>query len=130
MKTLYIKKTTTLAPSINTAKYSTKCNSFSENIESIAIEKSEKPGKILTKMEHKCRDLYKNLPYNSVLKRQDSFVTYRISLSDTDVIHILYDLNSEKDLLNIFSIPDNLNVPGIYCFLSKDKTFFYIGSVA
>lgn len=34
----------------------------------------------------------------------------------------------EEDIQNIFSIPDNFDVPGIYCFLSKDKTFFYIGS--
>lgn len=149
MKTIYLKKTTTLARRINSANfsnitiikfypyngliyapftpiskgYSTKSNS--DNLECVTIEK---PGKVLTNMEQKCRHMYKNLPYNSVLKRHDSFVTYRISLSDTDVIHVLYDLNSDNNIQDIFNIPGSFDVPGIYCFLSKNKAFYYIGS--
>lgn len=124
-KVLPFKETTRINSLVASNGYSTKSNSFSENLESVTIEK---PGKVLTNMGQKCRHMYENLPYNSVLKRHDSFVTYRISLSYTDVIHVLYDLNSEESIQNIFNIPDSFDVPGIYCFLSKNKAFYYIGS--
>ena len=73
-------------------------------------------------MEGKCKDKYKNLPYNSVLKRSDSFVSKRINLSNLDVIQILYKLNPAVPIQNIFTVPGRLDVPGIYCFISKDKS--------
>lgn len=78
----------------------------------------------------KCKNKYENLPNNSVLKRSDSFVNKRIRLSDLEVLQILYGLNSDKDIQNIFTVPDKLDVPGIYCFMSKDKSnlSYYIGS--
>lgn len=81
-------------------------------------------------MESKCKDKYKNLPDNSVLKRSDSFVSKRINLSNLDVIQILYKLNPAVPIQNIFTVPDRLYVPGIYCFMGKDKSklVYYIGS--
>jgi len=67
---------------------------------------------------------------NSVLKRSDSLVSQRIKLSNLEVLQILYGLNPDKDIQSIFTIPDKLNIPGIYCFMSKDRSTlsYYIGS--
>lgn len=73
-------------------------------------------------------DKYKNLSDSSVLKRFDSFVTNRVNMPDLDVIQTLYNLKSDKYIQNIFHTPGKLNVRGIHCFLSKDKSFYYIGS--
>ena len=88
----------------------------------------------LVNLELKCKELYSNLPDNSVLKRSDSLVNKRINLSNLDVIQILYKLNSNEPIQNISTFPlrgkDGLDVPGIYCFVSKDKSnlSYYIGS--
>jgi hypothetical protein len=109
-----------------------------------------KDNAFLVNLELKCKELYSNLPDNSVLKRSDSLVNKRINLSCSDVIQILYrplltpfasriargDCTNEP-VQNIFTDPpvlsqgkDRLDVPGIYCFMSKDKSdlSYYIGS--
>jgi hypothetical protein len=113
-----------------------------------------KDNAFLVNLELKCKELYSNLPDNSVLKRSDSLVNKRINLSCSDVIQILYKLrplltpfasriargdctNEPVFQQNIFTDPpvlsqgkDRLDVPGIYCFMSKDKSdlSYYIGS--
>jgi hypothetical protein len=84
----------------------------------------------LVNLDRKCKDTYKNLPDNSVLKRSDSLVSKRIKLSRLEVLQILYGLNSDKEIQDIFTRPAKLDRPGIYCFMSKDKSnlSYYIGS--
>ena len=84
----------------------------------------------LEKLDLKCKDVYNNLPANSVLKRPDSLVNKRIKLSNLDVLRILYGLSSYKEIQDIFTTPDKLDMPGVYCIMSKDRSNFsyYIGS--
>lgn len=49
-------------------------------------------------------------------------------MSSSDVIKILYGLDSNKDIKYYFHIPAKFNVAGIYGFLSKDGLSYYIGS--
>ena len=74
--------------------------------------------------------MYSTLPENSVLKHPDSLVTYRITMSSIDVINTLYALEdpSNERISHFFHTPEVMNVAGIYCFLSKDGSSFYIGS--
>jgi hypothetical protein len=83
---------------------------------------------VIVKLKEKCKTLYDKFTPESVLKRKDSLVAYIMNLSDKDVIEILYELNSNKGIKHYFYKPDNFNVPGIYCFLSKDGSHYYIGS--
>lgn len=84
----------------------------------------------LLSLELKCKELYNDLPNNSVLKRSDSLVNKRIKLSNLEVLQNLYGLNSDKDIQDFFTVPEKLDVPGIYCFMSKDRSdlSYYIGS--
>lgn len=85
----------------------------------------------ITKLEKKVNTMYDKLPVNSVLKHPDSLVAYRITMSSFDVINTLYGLDSNGAKLGIkhfFHIPEVMNVAGIYCFLSKDGSYYYIGS--
>jgi hypothetical protein len=80
----------------------------------------------------KCKKLYNNLPDDSILKRSDSLVNKRIKLSDLEVLQTLYESlwGTDKDIQSIFTTPDQLGVPGVYCFMSKDRhnLSYYIGS--
>jgi len=49
-------------------------------------------------------------------------------MSHSDIIIILYGLVSNNDIKHCFHILVKFNLPGIYCFLSKDGLAFYIGS--
>jgi hypothetical protein len=52
-------------------------------------------------------------------------------MSNTEVIKTLYqlELHSNKGIKDyLFFLPEYLNVPGIYCFLSKYLSSYYIGS--
>nr|YP_010121862.1 GIY-YIG endonuclease [Monilinia fructicola]QRF72238.1 GIY-YIG endonuclease [Monilinia fructicola]QYB19430.1 GIY-YIG endonuclease [Monilinia fructicola]QYB19491.1 GIY-YIG endonuclease [Monilinia fructicola]QYB19553.1 GIY-YIG endonuclease [Monilinia fructicola]QYB19615.1 GIY-YIG endonuclease [Monilinia fructicola] len=49
-------------------------------------------------------------------------------LSSSDVIVTLYGLVANKEMKDFFHIPENFNLAGIYCFLSKDGLSYYIGS--
>lgn len=84
----------------------------------------------LEKLDLKCKDVYKNLPANSVLKRPDSLVNKRTRPAGLDVLRILYGLSSYKEIQDIFTTPDKLDMPGVYCILSKDRSnlSYYIGS--
>ena len=48
-----------------------------------------------------------------------------------EVIKTLYQLGlyPNKGVKDYFFLPDNFNVQGIYCFLSKDSLSYYIGSL-
>lgn len=81
----------------------------------------------LTNMSQSIITKYNDLPANSLLRHSNSFVANRMKMSFTDVIKTLYGLN-KNNIKNVFHIPDKLDVPGIYCFLSKDGSSFYIGS--
>lgn len=89
-----------------------------------------KDNAFLVNLDHKCKDTYRNFTVNSVLKRSDSFISKRIKLSSLEVLQILYDLNSDKLIQDLFTTPEKLNIPGIYCFMSKDRSnlSYYIGS--
>jgi hypothetical protein len=78
----------------------------------------------LVNLELKCKELYNNLPENALILLLIKELSYR---SLPEVLQILYDLNSDKDIQNIFTIPDKLDIPGIYCFMSKDRSnlFYY-----
>jgi len=87
---------------------------FSTNFVALSKNSGPKDNAFLVNLELKCKELYNNLPDNSVLKRSDSLVNKRIKLSKlTEVLQILYDFNSDKDIQNIFTIPDKLDIPGI-----------------
>lgn len=62
---------------------------------------------------------YSNLPENSILKHKDSLVVIRIIMPYAEVIKTLYQLGlcPNKGVKDYFFLPDNFNVPGIYCFL-------------
>jgi len=79
-------------------------------------------------MDQKVKTKYDNLPNNSILKHPSSLVTLRISMSTSDIIKTLYGLEWNFDVKYYFYIPEKLNIPGIYVFLSKDGKNFYIGS--
>lgn len=105
--------------------------------------------KFLMDMDRKCKDKYQNLPAfaraqralerispapqgdaKSILKHPDSFISNRIILSDLEVL-ALYNLNSEcKDIQELFTVQEKLDIPGIYCYMSKDRENLahYIGS--
>ena len=78
-------------------------------------------------MEQSVITKYNNLPDISLIKRPDSLIACRITMSYTDVIKTFYRLDSKKDIKHYFHIPENWDVPGIYCFLSKDGSSYYIG---
>lgn len=110
--------------------YSCRVRLFSTS--SVVLTKYLRPNDnaFLVKLDLNCKELYNNLPDNSVLKRSDSLINKRIKLTDLEVLQILYGLKSDKDIQNIFTIPDKLDIPGIYCFMSKDRSnlSYYIGS--
>lgn len=72
------------------------------------------------------------MPDDSILKRSDSLVNKRIKLSDLEVLQTLYEplWGTDKDIQSIFTTPDTLGVPGVYCYMSKDRhnLSYYIGS--
>ena len=74
---------------------------------------------------------YSNLPENFILKYKDYLVTIRIIMPYIEVIKTLYQLGlyPNKGVKDYFFLPDNFNVQGIYCFLSKDSLSYYIGSL-
>nr|UYR50989.1 hypothetical protein [Morchella crassipes] len=77
--------------------------------------------KFLMDMDRKCKDKYQNLPAKSILKHPDSFISNRIILSDLEVL-ALYNLNPKcKDIQELFTVQEKLDIPGIYCFMSKDR---------
>lgn len=82
----------------------------------------------INKFSKKIKTKYDNLPDNSIVKRPESLVSYRMVLSYSDVIEVLYGLVANKDIKSFFHIPINFYLPGIYCFLSKDGLYYYIGS--
>ena len=98
------------------------------------LSKSTRPydNSFLVNLDLKCKKLYNNLPDDSVLKRSDSLVNKRIKLSDLEVLQTLYEplWGTDKDIQSIFTIPDKLDMPGVYCFMSKDRhnLSYYIGS--
>jgi hypothetical protein len=80
-------------------------------------------------LDQKVKIKYDNLPNNSIIKDPNSLVAPRIIMSYSDIIEILYGLVSNNDIKHYFHIPEKFNVPGIYCFLSKNElSSFYIGS--
>lgn len=81
----------------------------------------------LTNMSQSIITKYNDLPANSLLRHPNSFVANRLKMSFTNVVKTLYGLN-KNNIKNVFHIPDKFDVPGIYCFLSKDGSSFYIGS--
>ena len=88
-----------------------------------------KDNSFLETLESRCKELYNNLSEDSVLKRSDSLVCKRINLSHSDLIRVWYKLNPNERIQDVFS-PGGLPAPGIYSFMSKDKSdlSYYIGS--
>jgi len=82
----------------------------------------------INKLSEKVKTEYDNLPDYSVIKRPESLVYSRMVLSYSDVIVTLYGLVPNKEMKDYFHIPENCNLPGIYCFISKDGLSYYIGS--
>jgi len=84
---------------------STRCNTF------------------LIDLDRKAKDKYDSLPAKSILKHPDSFVSQRIVYLEAEVL-ALYKLSSErnKDIQEFFTTLVKLDIPGIYCFISKNRS--------
>lgn len=105
------------------------CHSYLLNSHHIKFYSTNR---FLVEFEEKVITKFNNLPDNSVLKRSDSLVASRIGMSSANVISSLYELDSSKGIDQYFHVSDDFNatksLPGVYCFLSKDKKSYYIGS--
>jgi hypothetical protein len=62
----------------------------------------------INKLSEKVKTEYDNLPDNSVIKRPESLVSYRMVLSYSDVIVTLYGLVANKKMKYFFHIPSPL----------------------
>jgi group I intron endonuclease len=106
-------RTFSTSNSVSKNSSSTRCNTF------------------LIDLDRKAKDKYDSLPAKSILKHPDSFVSQRIVYLESEVL-ALYKLSSEckKDIQEFFTTQVKLDIPGIYCFMSKNISIlsYYIGS--
>jgi hypothetical protein len=91
--------------SVSPNSSSTRCNTF------------------LIDLDRKAKGKYDSLPAKSILKHPDSFVSQRIVYLEEEVL-AFYKLSSEckKDIQEFFTTPVKLDIPGIYCFMSKNRS--------
>lgn len=101
---------------------------YTTSSKGVKINSSESTNEYINKYSNKVRAKYESLPDNSIIKRAESLVFSRMAFSYSEVIEVLYRLDSNKSIKDYFYIPDKFNLAGIYCFLSKDVLSYYIGS--
>lgn len=110
---------------VRSCNYTRMYTTFSKSVD---ITPSNSYNEYINKYSNKVKIMYENLPDNSIIKHPESLVFSRMVLSYSEVIEVLYRLDSNKSIEEYFYLPDKFNLAGIYCFLSKDVLSYYIGS--